>query len=129
MRKNPRPWGFRLTALLAATCFALPAHAHGQEVLTSLYAQLASVTVALTALFGVRECRRYWLAGLLGCISGTVLSWWVTGGMPYRQHANLITLILAVAPIAFLSLSIFAASRWARHRARSNNSLERARER
>jgi hypothetical protein len=118
---------FRLFTAFGAVCIAFPAHAHGQDVLVSIFAQLASLIIVLAVLFGVRAFRRHWISGLLGCISGTIFSWWVTGGMPYRQNANLITAIDAASPIVFTALSILVALRWARFRERSDTSLGRTR--
>ena len=129
MHKRLRHSNFRLFAAVSAGCISVPAHAHGQDVLVSILAQMASVIIVVTVLFGVRVFRRHWILGLLGCISGTVFSWWVTGGMPYRQNASLITAIEVASPIAFSALAILAASRWAALWERSNTSLERTRER
>jgi hypothetical protein len=120
--------GFRLFTAVGAVCISLPAHAHGQDVLVSIFAQMASVIIVVAVLFGVRAFRRHWISGSLGCVSGTIFSWWITGGMPYRQNANLITAIDAVSPIVFSALSILAACLWAKRRERSNKSLERTRE-
>ena len=118
MRSKSRVSNFPLLTAIAAVLFASPAHAHGQEVLTSIYAQLATVIVVVIVLFRVREIRRYWIMGLLGCITGMVLSWWVTADMPYRRNATLITAIAVASPILLTALAVFAAARWSSRRDR-----------
>ena len=116
MHKELRPSNLRLLIAIGAVFIAFPAHAHGEEVLVSIFAQVASVIAVVLALFAVRAFRSYWIPGLLGCISGTVLSEWATGDMPYRQNAALITAICAGAPIVFTALSVLAAACWAMRR-------------
>jgi drug/metabolite transporter (DMT)-like permease len=127
MPEARRVSGRQLLIAIGAAFIAFPAHAHGQEVFNSIFAQLASVIAVVFVLFANHSFRRHWPWGLLGCVTGVGLSWWATGDMPYRQNSTLITAVSAVGPILFAVLAVLAATLWATYQRRSDKSLERTR--
>ena len=108
--KESRPgrsidWAIALIALAIAS----PAHAHGEDVLLSIYAQGGSIVVVLLLLFGIATLRRYWLVGLIGLIAGTVASWNITGNWPYTENRVRITVIDVTFPLAFTVIAVLVA--------------------
>ena len=102
----------RLVALVIATGTALTAHAHGEEVLVSFYAQAITVTVVLLSLRFVPGLRLHWVAGVAGCIAGVVASWLVTADLPYMQNQLIITAVAVITPPVVAALSVYVARRY-----------------
>jgi hypothetical protein len=111
---SPIPW--LVLALLAST----PAHAHGEEVLSSLLWHSLAITAVLLTLFGERAVRRFWLAGLVGLVAGVAASWFLTQQMPYQANKTLINGALIGLPILFSIVGWLAG--FLIHRARQRGS-------
>lgn len=79
--------------------FPSMASAHGEEILMTIGAQLATVLVIIVGLFVVGKFQRYLMGGVLTCVAGVILSWVLTGQMPYFENQMLITLIDVVFPL------------------------------
>jgi hypothetical protein len=114
-----RPVPRRFLTCLVGILIATPAYAHGQDVLVSMFAQAASVAVVLFLLFAVPALRRYWPAGLLGCIIGVLVSWLLTADIPYMANITSITIVDICCPVVFAALSIVVANRVAAFRRRA----------
>lgn len=102
-----------LIAFIAGSAIVAPAYAHGEQILVSFYAQAIAVAAVLLSLRLFSAFRAHWVAGLSGCFAGVVVSWFVTGNMPYMENQALITIIGIMLPIAFAILCVFAARYYA----------------
>jgi hypothetical protein len=76
------------------------ASAHGEEILMTIGVQLATVVAIVFVLFIVRKFRPCLVGGVLACVFGVVLSWVVTGHMPYFENQLFITVIDVIFPMA-----------------------------
>lgn len=87
----------------------LAAHAHGQAVLTVVYAQAVVVAVCLLLAWWVPPLRAArWLAAL-GCAAGVVVAWvWVLD-LPRQSHAGETMAWMVLSPL----LGAAAAVLWA----------------
>lgn len=83
------------------------AHAHGEEVLTSLYGELASIGLCITLLFTWRRAKAYRAIGMVACMCGVVAENWMVSGLPYMQYRNLITALGFIGPIASTVLAVY----------------------
>jgi hypothetical protein len=87
------------------------AHAHGGEVLTSMYAELASITLCITLLFMWRRAKPYRVIGVVACMVGVIAENWAVSGIPYMQHRNLITAVGFIVPVVATVLAVYIAQR------------------
>ena len=87
------------------------AHAHGEEVLTSIYAELASIALCASLLFFWRGAKPYRLIGIVACIIGLVVENWAVSAIPYMKHRNLIAAAGFIVPAAATMLAVYAAQR------------------
>ena len=104
---------WHLIASLVACAWAVPAFAHGEDLLRSVYAQLAAVLVTFVALGVVPALRKHRIAGVVGCLLGVVGSWLATFNLPYQANHVSVTVLLVALPLALAMIAIAAA----RHRA------------
>lgn len=102
-----RKWSLPAVALFTA----MPAYAHGEEVLATVFAQFIAVAGTIVALRLLPKARPHWVAGLAGCISGVVISWVLTGALPYTEHRTLITVIEVGVPLGLSALCVYVARR------------------
>jgi hypothetical protein len=94
---------------LLGLLYAAPAYAHGEEILLSIYAQVAAVVATLLFVWLVPAVRAHWLAGSAGCIAGVVLAWALTGHLPYMQYRAIFTTVGVLAPIGVAAVCVFLA--------------------
>jgi hypothetical protein len=86
---------------------SLPAKAHGQEILTSIYAELVSITICVAILFFNKKTRPYRLPGLTACILGVVFENFALSNLPYRQYQHLITILGFTVPLTVTALAVY----------------------
>lgn len=106
----------RWVYLLVLASVSRLAHAHGEEVLMSIYAELASITLCITFLFIWHRVRPYRVIGAVACVIGVILGNWAVSGLPYMQYRNLITAVGLIVPLAATVLAIYVARRIAIHK-------------
>ena len=75
------------------------AHAHGEEVLVSFYAQAIAVVVCFAGLQFLPVARPHRLVGSIACIAGVVLAEFVISDVPYNDNRVVITIAMIVLPI------------------------------
>ena len=92
------------------------AHAHGEEVLTSIYAEIASITLCITLLFIWRRAKPYRVIGVVACMVGVIVENWAVSGVPYMQYRNLITAVGFIVPVAATMLAVCVSQRIASHK-------------
>lgn len=85
------------------------ARAHGEEILTSIYAELASITLCVALLFLWRRARPYRLIGVVACIIGFIGENWVVSGIPYMEHRALITAAGFIVPVLTTVVVVYVA--------------------
>jgi phosphate/sulfate permease len=107
-RRSPLRTGW-CTVLAGAP---LAAHAHGQAVLTVVYAQAVVVAVCLLLAWWVPPLRAArWLAAL-GCAAGVVVAWvWVLD-LPRQSHAAETMAWMVLSPLLGAAVAVFWA--WVR---------------
>ena len=76
------------------------AHAHGGEVLVSLYAELASIAICVMLLFTWRWAAAHRLIGFVAGVASLFVGNWALSSLPYLQCQNLITAVGFVVPLA-----------------------------
>jgi hypothetical protein len=97
------PLGFISTSQLA--------HAHGEDVLVSIYAELVSVALCVGVLYLWRRVRRYRRTGVLACIAGLILVNLAFLHTPYDENRELITAAGIIVPIVMTMLAVYVAQR------------------
>ena len=97
--------------ILAFVCGS--AHAHGEEVLVSVFAELASIALCTLVLFTWRRALVHRVVGLVACVGSIVAEYWAVSGLPYMQYRNLITAAGFVLPLAATVSAIYLAH-WVR---------------
>jgi hypothetical protein len=95
--------------LLLFTLVSPSAHAHGEEVLTSIYAEFASIILCITLLIIWRRAKPYRVIGAVACTIGVIVENWAVGGLPYMQYRNLITAVGFIFPVAATVSAIYVA--------------------
>lgn len=103
----------RVLALAMTAGTALPAYAHGEEVLTYFYAQGLIVVAVLLLIRFVPTFRLHSIAGVVGCAAGVVASWLLTADLQYPKNQFFITTVGIVTPPAFAALFVYLARRYA----------------
>jgi hypothetical protein len=101
----------RWLSLLGFISTSQLAHAHGEEVLTSIYAELASIALCVGLLFLWRRARPYRLIGVVACIIGLIVENWAVSDIPYMKHRNLITAAGLIVPVVATMLAVYIAQR------------------
>jgi hypothetical protein len=89
------------------------AHAHGEEVLESVYAELASITVCAILLFSWHRAVDHRAIGLVACVASLVVGNWAVSDLPYMQYRYLITAVGFVIPIVATVSAIYVSHRLA----------------
>lgn len=92
------------------------AHAHGDEALTSIYAELASIALCIASLFIWRRAKPYRLVGWVACIVGVIIENLAVSGVPYIQYRNLLTAVGLIVPVAATVLAVYISHRIASHK-------------
>jgi hypothetical protein len=92
------------------------AHAHGEEVLLSIFAELASIALCIALLLIWRRAKPYRVLGAVACMLALVVENWAVSGVSYRQHRNLITIAGFIVPIAATVLAICVSQRIANYK-------------
>lgn len=87
------------------------AHAHGEDVLSSIYAELASIALCAGLLFLWRRAKPYRLIGSVACIIGLVVENWAVSVIPYMKHRNLISAAGFIVPAVATMLAVYVAQR------------------
>jgi hypothetical protein len=87
------------------------AHAHGEEVLLSVYAELASIAICLMLLFTWRRAAAHRVIGLVACVAGLFVGNWALSSLPFLQYGNLITAVGFVVPLAATVSAIYVSHR------------------
>jgi hypothetical protein len=111
MEKFLRPGRHRCMFILAFACGS--AHAHGEEVLVSVYAQLVSIAACALVLFTWRRALAHRVTGLLACVGSIVVEQWAISGLPYMQYRTLITAAGFIVPLA-ATVSAICLAHWVR---------------
>lgn len=107
-RRSPLRTGW--CAVLAGV--PLAAHAHGQAVLTVVYAQAMVVAVCLLLAWWVPPLRAArWLA-TLGCLAGVVVAWARVLDLPRQSHAAETMAWMVLSPLLGAAVAVFWA--WVR---------------
>ncbi|EEF25171.1 conserved hypothetical protein, partial [Ricinus communis] len=106
----------RWLCLLLFSSVSELAHAHGEEVLTSIYAELASITLCITLLFIWRRAKRYRLVGAVACMVSVIIENWAVSGVPYMQYRNLVTAVGFIVPMAATVLAVYISERIVSHK-------------
>ena len=73
----------RWLSLLILTSVSRIAHAHGEDVLISIYAELVSIGLCIAFLFFWPQEKPYRVIGFIGCLAGVVAGNWVFLELPY----------------------------------------------
>jgi len=90
----------RLHLFIALTLLAVaPAHAHGEEILVSFYAQAIAVAACFVGLQIVPVAKPHRLSGSIACIAGVVLAEFVVSNVPYNDNRVVITMAMVILPI------------------------------
>ena len=90
---------YRLSVLFILLSAAPLAHAHGEEILVSFYAQAIVVVACFAGLQFLSIARPHRLAGAIACIAGVVFAELSVSNIPYNDNRILITIAMIVAPI------------------------------
>lgn len=80
--------------------FSNVAQAHGEDILVLIYTDLLSIVLCMTMLLSWRRARAHRVAGLIGCMAGTICGNLAVSRLPYTQYEILITAVGFIAPIA-----------------------------
>lgn len=104
-------------ALILLLGFTLPAYAHGEDALTSLFLQFFAVVVTFILLAIVPGLKRHSAIGVIGCLLGFAASWILTADIPFSDNQPLIKILSVAMPLGFAAIAILLA----RHRARTYN--------
>lgn len=102
--------------LLPFTLVSRLAYAHGEEVLTTIYAELASITLCITLLFTWRRAKPYRVFGVVACMVGVVVENWAVSGVPYMEYRNLITAAGFIVPVTTTVLAVYVVERITSHK-------------
>ena len=103
----------RQATVLVSLVLPAAAYAHGEDVLIPIYAQAAVVVATMLGLWLMPKVRAHRVIASLGCLAGATSAWLSTSHLPFQQNRSLITLVMAVAPVASAALFIFVAKRYA----------------
>jgi hypothetical protein len=87
------------------------AHAHGEEVLVSIYAELASIALCVGLLLVWRRAKPYRLIGVVACLIGLIVQNWAVSDIPYMQRRNVITAAGFIVPVVAAMLAIYVSPR------------------
>jgi len=98
-------------ALLTTSVFLTPsiAFAHGEDVLATLFAQGLAIIVSVVASFLLLRSRHRTWVGVVGCVLGVIVSWAMTGNMPYNDNRTLITVLDVALPLLGTFAAVVAA--------------------
>lgn len=97
----------RWPCFLALTLASPLAHAHGEEILTSIFAELTSVVLCLVFLFLHPRAKPYRGIGFFACVAGVVTENWVLADLLYMQYRHLITVAGLIAPPTSVLLAVY----------------------
>ena len=75
------------------------AHAHGEDVLTSIYAEIISIALCLAFLFLRKEAKQYRTIGFTACVIGVVGANWALSDVPYSQYQSLVAAVGVIVPL------------------------------
>jgi hypothetical protein len=92
------------------------AHAHGEEILESVYAVLASIAICVMLLFSWRRAVAHRAIGLVACVASLVVGNWAVSSLPYLPYRYLITAVGFFVPIAATVSAIYVSHRLASHK-------------
>lgn len=67
------------------------AHAHGEDVLTSIYAEIISIVLCLAFLFLRKDVKQYRAVGFTACGIGVIVENWALADVPYSQYQSIVT--------------------------------------
>jgi hypothetical protein len=85
------------------------AFAHGEDVLATLFAQALAIVASVVASFLLLRSRHRTWAGIAGCIAGVILSWTITGDLPYDDNRMFITVLDVALPLLGTLAAVVAA--------------------
>ena len=110
----------RFYLFIALTQLAVaPAHAHGEEVLVSLYAQAIAVVACFVGLQFVPVAKPHRLSGSIACIAGVVLAEFVVSNVPYNDNRAVITIAMVIFPILAAAGSVLIGRASAKRKAKT----------
>lgn len=75
------------------------AHAHWEDVLTSIYAETISIALCLAFLFLRKEPKQYRAIGFTACVIGVVAANWALSDVPYSQYQSIVTAVGVILPL------------------------------
>jgi hypothetical protein len=92
--------------LLLASASSL-AHAHGEEILVTVYAELASIAICAMVVLSWHRAVSHRVIGLMACLVSVIVGNWAVSDLPYMQYRNLITAVGFIAPLAATISAIY----------------------
>ena len=101
----------RCRCMLIFAVLSGSAHAHGEEVLVSVYAELVSIVLCALVLFTWRRALAHRLIGLAACVGSIVVEHWAVSDLPYMQYRKLITAAGFIVPLA-ATVSAICLAHW-----------------
>ena len=98
----------RLRLLITLTLLAVApvAHAHGEEVLVSFYAQAIAVVMCFAGLQFLPVARPHRVVGSIVCVAGVMLAEFVVSDVSYNDNRVVITIVMVVLPIMLTTGSV-----------------------
>jgi hypothetical protein len=85
------------------------ASAHGEDVLTSIYAEILSTALCLVFLFLRKDAKPYRAIGFAACVIGLVAENLVLADVPYRRYENMITAAGIIVPLVATFSAVYIA--------------------
>ncbi len=85
--------------LVVLSLVSRAAHAHGEDVLTSIYAEIISVALCIAFLFLRKEAKPFCAIGFAACIAGVIAVNWALADVPYLQNQSMIMVVEFIMPL------------------------------
>ena len=104
----------RVLSLIALLAVAPFAHAHGEDILVSFYAQAIAVVVCFAGLQLLPAARAHRLFGFIACIAGVVVADFAVSDITYNDNRIVITIAMVVTPIISTAGGVLVARAYAR---------------
>lgn len=89
------------------------AHAHGEEVLVSVFAQFVSLVICAMLIWKWRRAAGHRIIAVVACVAGVVVGDWAVSGLAYTQYQNLITVVGLIVPLGATVGAIYVSHRFA----------------
>ena len=101
---------------IALTLVSRVAYAHGEEVLTSICAEIISIALCLAFVFLRKEAKPYRAIGFIACVIGVIAANWALADVPYNQYQNIITAVGVLLPLSATFSAIYISKFIANHK-------------